>query len=306
MISIVIPSLNTAEHLGRMLSSLASSGSKEPTEIIVVDMSSTDGTIEMLKSDFPEVTVLADVLNKGYGAAANTGLARATGSHVLVCNSDLAFPDGSMDQLAKLLREVDEKTLVGFRLEGLDGRPQRSVHRLPGRFALTWMFAAPLRYWPRLNSRLMGYMNEEAMTQRTPVGWVTGAALGAHRTLFDRLGGFDEAFFMNSEEVDLCARVQDLGGTVLYAPEITLVHMGGGSSPDSTLPLTWLAEGKARYTRKHFSRTTLWAARLGAVVAYLGSFPVWMGRWAVRRTTFGQAAGEVVRYGRALEGAWRV
>ena len=305
MLTIIIPSLNTMEHLRNMLRSLSSSAPPGPFDVIVVDMSSTDGTVEMLGNEFPHVRVIGSVPNHGYGSATNVGLAEATGDHVLVCNSDLVFPDGSIERILEVLRQVNDTTLLGFRLQGADGSPQRSTHRLPGPFALVWMFAAPTRYCSRLNSRLLGYLDEEAMTRRTPVGWVTGAALAAHRSLFERLGGFDEAFFMNSEEVDLCRRVHELGGKVVYAPEVTLTHVGGGSSSDPDLALRWLAQGKVRYTRKHFGRVALFGARLGALAAYFSSFSVWFVRWVLQKTTFEETLDEARRYGSALLEAWR-
>jgi GT2 family glycosyltransferase len=305
LLSIVIPSLNTVEHLRNMLCSLFSSILRDPLDVIVVDMSSTDGTVEMLGNEFPQVRVIDSVPNRGYGSAANVGLARATGDHVLVCNSDLVFPEGSTERILEVLGHTNDTTLLGFGLRGADGHPQRSALRLPGPFALVWMFATPIRYWPRLNSFLLGYLDEDAMTRKTPVGWVTGAALAAHRSLFERLGGFDEAFFMNSEEVDLCRRVHQLGGKVVYAPEVTLTHVGGGSSSDSDLMLRWLAQGKARYTRKHFGRVALLGARLGALAAFFTSFSVWFARWVSRKTTFEETVDEARRYGSALLEAWR-
>ena len=195
---------------------------------------------------------------------------------------------------------IDDMTLVGFRLLGVDGTPQRSARRLPGPFALVWMFAAPLRYWPRLNSRFLGYLDEDRITQPSEVGWTTGAVIAGSRALFKSLGGFDEAFFMNSEEIDLCKRVWDSGGRVLYVPSISVVHVGGASSPDSGRALAWLAQGKARYTRKHYGPLVLAAARAGAGIAYVASFPVWLGRAVTRRSTWREAFAEAARYGRAL------
>jgi GT2 family glycosyltransferase len=305
LLSIVIPSLNTKEHLERMLSSVASSGSQESLEVIVVDMSSTDGTLEMLKLRSADVTVLEDVPNKGYGAAANAGMAKAQGTHILVANSDLVFPDGSIDRILALLREVGDDTLLGFRLEGPDGVLQRSALGLPGRLDLAWLFSARVRSSWKLTFRLGNYLPDWSFTQMTPAGWVTGAALAASRSLYHRLGGFDEQFFMCSEEVDLCKRVHDLGGSVIYAPEVTLVHVGGASNSSKDLRVRWLAAGRVRYTRKHFGHLVLLAARLGAVATYLGSFPIWIVKCMRRWMTWHEVGIEARRYGNGLLEAWR-
>jgi hypothetical protein len=272
----------------------------------VVDISSTDGTLEMLKSRFPAVTVLTDVPNKGYGAAANAGMARALGTHVLVCNSDLTFPEGSLDGILKTLREVGDNTLVGFRLEGLNGILQRSALRFPGPFDLIWMFSATVRSSWDLTFKLGRYLPDWSITERTPVDWVTGAALAASRSLFERLGGFDEEFFLFCEEVDLCKRVHELGGSVFYEPGVTLIHIGGATLSDDDLRVRWIAAGKVRYTRKHYGHVVLFVARLGAGAAYLASFPLWLARRLRHHMTWQDIGVQARRYGRALAEAWRV
>jgi GT2 family glycosyltransferase len=305
LLSLVIPSLNTKGPLENMLSSLAMRPAEEAFEIIVVDMSSTDGTLPMLKSRFPEVTVLADVPNKGYGAAANAGMAKATGTHFLVCNSDLTFTEGAAEGIVKTLREVGDDTLAGFRLEGLNGVLQRSALRFPGPFDLIWMFSATVRSSWNLTFKLGRYLPDWSITQRTPVDWVIGAALAASRSLFERLGGFDEEFFLFCEEVDLCKRVHDLGATVIYEPGVTLIHIGGATLSDEDLRVRWIAAGKVRYTRKHYGHVVLLLARLGALVAYLASFPLWLVRRLRHHMTWADIGIQARRYGGALVEVWR-
>jgi GT2 family glycosyltransferase len=110
---------------------------------------------------------------------------------------------------------------------------------------------------------------------------------------------------MCSEEVDLCKRVHDLGGSVVYAPEVTLVHVGAASHSGKDLRVRWWAAGRVRYTRKHFGRVVLLAARLGAVAAYLSSLLIWIKRWLLHRITWHDVRVEARRYGRALLEAWR-
>jgi GT2 family glycosyltransferase len=308
LLSLVIPSLNTKGHLEAMLSSLEEYRPTVPYEVIVVDMSSTDGTLEMLASRFPEARVLRDVPNKGYGAACNAGIAQAEGTHIFICNSDLVFRKDTIDAVATALEEVaGGDTLLGFRLEGLNGVMQRSALRFPGRLDLIWMFSVVVRGSWRLAFRLGRYMADYDITERTPVDWVTGAAMAAPRSLWDRLGGFDEEFFLFCEEVDLCRRIHDLGGRVLYVPDITITHVGGGTLDNaSDLRIRWIAAGKVRYTRKHHGHSALFAARLGATAAYLTSFPVWTLQWLRRGITAAEFRAEAKKWGEALLGAWRV
>ena len=307
LLSLVIPSLNTKAHLENMLSTLEAHPPKTPHELIVVDMSSTDGTLEMLQSRFPEARVLADVPNKGYGAAANAGMTVAKGTHIFVCNSDLLFAQGAVDGVAAALDKAGDDALLGFRLEGLNGVIQRSALHFPGRLDLIWMFSNVVRHSWKLQFRLGGYMADWDITETTPVDWVTGAALAASRSLWDKVQGFDEQFFLFCEEIDLCKRVHDLGGTVLYVPEVTITHVGGGTLDNaSDLRVRWIAAGKVRYTRKHYGHLVLFAARLAATAAYLSSYPVWVLQWARRALTTREFGAEARKYGGALLEAWRV
>jgi len=241
LLSLVIPSLNTKGHLETMLSSLQKHRPTVLYEVIVVDMSSTDGTLEMLTSSFPQARVLRDVPNKGYGAACNAGIAAAKGTHIFVCNSDLIFREGTVDAVAAALEKAGtgaasgaagsataaarDMTLLGFRLEHPNGVMQRSALRFPGRLDLVWMFSPVVRRSWKLAFRLGRYMDDYDITERTPVDWVTGAALTASRALWEKTGGFDERFFLFCEEIDLCKRIHDLGGIVLFCPDIPITHV---------------------------------------------------------------------------------
>lgn len=307
ILSLVIPSLNTKQHLENMLSSLTEHPPRAPHEVIVVDMSSTDGTLEMLAAHFSQVTVLTDVPNRGYGAACNAGIAEAEGTHVFVCNSDLIFRPGNVDAVAEALEQVGDRALLGFRLEGLNGVMQRSALRFPGRIDLAWMFSVVVRGSWKLAYRLGGYMSDYDLTERTPVDWVTGAAMAASRELWDEVQGFDEQFFLFCEEIDLCKRVHELGGAVLFCPDIAITHVGGGTLANaSDQRVRWIAGGKVRYTRKHYGHLTLFAARLGATLAYLTSYPVWILQWLRRAITTAEFRAEAKKYAAALVEAWRV
>ena len=139
-----------------------------------------------------------------------------------------------------------------------------------------------MRYLKRLNGWALGYLDEGSLQVPTPVGWVTGAVLLIRASLFRALGGFDEHFFMNSEEVDLCARAWQSGSRVVYVPEAKVIHVGGASS-SSAASLIWLAQGKARYLSKHYGAATLTLNQAMAVLFLLGSLPVWALRVALHR-----------------------
>lgn len=196
-------------------------------------------------------------------------------------------------------------TLLGFKLQGPNGVMQRSAVYFPAKLDLMWMLSATVRSSWTLTVRLGRYMTDWFITKTTPVDWVTGAAMGASRTLFERLDGFDEEFFLFCEEVDLCRRIHDLGDTVLYLHEVALTHVGEGTLPDSDQCTRWIAAGKVRYTRKHHGHLVLFVARLGATLAHLCSYPIWISSWICRGLTSKELRVEIKQWSKALLTAWR-
>lgn len=276
-------------------------------DVVVVDMHSTDGSPEMVRADFSQARLIGDTPNRGYGAAANLGARDVRGEWLLILNSDVELTDPrSVGELLRVSAADPTVAVVGAQLVGGEGRPQRSAFRLPGPWALAALFCAPLRYLPRVNARALGYVDACELAGPTDIGWVLGAVLLVSHDVFRSLGGFDERFFMNSEEVDLCARVRASGRRVVFHPGVTVVHHGGSSMPSGDQQLRWLAEGSALYTGKHFGLARLRAARVLATVAFASSLPVWAGRVLGKRWTWRDASGECRRYGRALLGALRV
>lgn len=290
-----------------MLNSLHAQLANVPADVVVVDMSSTDGTVEMLENDFPWVRLLRDAPNRGYGAAVNAGIDATEGPLILACNSDLEFREqGALAALVSVAEGYPRAGILGARLYSADGTPAHSAFALPGRFSLAATFCAPLRYLKRLNAAALGYLEDGLMPVPADVGWVSGALLLVNRSALDKVGVFDEQFFMNCEEVDLCARMHSAGWDVLFVPAAHVVHVGGGSTPKGGRGLTWLAEGQARYTRKHFGAFSHAMSLVVAWAAYASSLPVWAARAALGRQSLADARAEARSYAIALRAAGHV
>jgi GT2 family glycosyltransferase len=306
-LAVIIPSLNTRDLLHTTLDTLLPQLVDVDAEVVVVDMSSTDGTLEMLDGEFDRVRVLRDVPNAGYGAAVNAGVQATVSRWILACNSDLEFREaGSVRALLEAGETLEHGAVFGARLSSSDGTAAHSAFRLPGRYFFAATFCAPLRYLKRLNARALGYVDDSGMREPTKVGWVSGALLLLRRSALETVGGFDEAFFMNCEEVDLCARVLAAGWDVFLVPGASVVHCGGGSTSGRRRGLVWLAEGQARYTRKHFGPAARGVAFALAWLGYASSLPVWAARAVFGRQSFAEAGAEARDYAAALTAAARV
>jgi N-acetylglucosaminyl-diphospho-decaprenol L-rhamnosyltransferase len=237
-IAVVFVSYNDRE---RLLDALAS---VRGSEIIVVDNASTDGTVEAVRRAFPEVRLLKSP-NDGYGAAANRGIAACSAPFVLLLNSDVVVRPGALRALEGYLASHPRAGLAGPRLENSDGTLQRSCFAFLGTARLAIEKSA-LGRWLGQWSVHYGPYNRP----RT-VPWVLGAALAIRREAFEEVGGFDTAFFLYGEEVDLCYRLWQADWEVHYTPAATVMHVGGSSTAAPEFEVQRVESARLFYRRNY-------------------------------------------------------
>jgi N-acetylglucosaminyl-diphospho-decaprenol L-rhamnosyltransferase len=197
-------------------------------DVIVVDHGSTDGTLELVRSRFPDVRVIEQE-NRGMGGGNNTGMRAAHGRWFFLLNSDAWIEPGSLDALVAFADEHPEAAVVGPRLVNTDGTLQRSVRGEPTlwRLATEYLFIRKLA--PRSRRLNALYAGDFAHDDVRDVDWLYGPALLVRREAADAVGLFDEDFFMFSEEVDWMTRFRRAGWKVLFFPGAQVVHVGGAS-----------------------------------------------------------------------------
>ncbi len=263
-VSVVIVSYESRELLGHCLAALAAdAGRTAGTEVIVVDQASADGTAAWLAAEHPEVRLVALEENVGFGAGNNRGAAIAEGRWLLLLNSDAYVRAGAIDELVRFAGARSAIGVAGPRLLWPDGRLQRSCRRFPTVFRLATEYLYLRKLAPR--SRILNgfYCGDFDHGEPRRVDWLTGACLLVRRDLFERLGGFDEAFFLYSEEVDLLYRARALGAETWYDPAAEVVHVWGGTAGRaSALTLEEQARSHVRYFAKHASAATARRARV--------------------------------------------
>jgi N-acetylglucosaminyl-diphospho-decaprenol L-rhamnosyltransferase len=227
MIATAIVNYNTRELLRTCLKSVAA---EKPDEIVVIDNASSDGSAEMVASEFPTVTLYRCSDNRGYGAAANLAISRCAVEYVLLLNSDTVLRPGALQALTGYLSCHPAVAVAGPSITNPDGSRQTSCFRFPTPvhvfLYLTGLYRA-IRYMPFVRGRSL---RAESYSAMGPVPWVLGAALAVRRKAFGQIGGFDESFFMYFEEVDLCYRLAQAGWQVHFAPVAEVIHVGGAST----------------------------------------------------------------------------
>jgi GT2 family glycosyltransferase len=253
--AIVIVNHNTREQLAECLDTIRDDAR---SDVIVVDNASSDGSVEMLRSRFPWVTLIANETNSGYGAGANKGIARSQHKYVLVLNSDTRLKPDAFESLSRYLDDHPQVGIVGPRLINEDGSLQVSSYHSPTP-AFVFLEESGMSRWIRRVPVLRNhYLRTWSHNRARSVPWVLGAALAIRRTAFDEMGGFDESFFMYYEEADLCLRLRAGGWQIHFAPVTTITHVGGASSGQRRADmLVQLYTSIRQFYRLHYSQFQL-------------------------------------------------
>jgi len=308
-LSIVIVNWNVCDLLRRCLHSILSSGQQPATsiEIIVVDNGSTDGSVEMVRAEFPGVRLIANADNRGFPAANNQGIAAARGRYVLLLNPDTEVVGDALATMVAFADAHPDVGIVGPQLLNPDGSVQSSRRRFPtlamAFFESTWLQGyAP----PRLLERYYVLDRPDGAVQ--DVDWVTGAALMARREAVEQVGPLDEGFFMYSEELDWCRRFREAGWRVVYLPTAQIVHHVGKSSEQVVAARhIHFQTSKVRYFRKYHGPQAAEALRLFLLGNYAWQLGVEGAKWLVghKRSLRAQriaAYRQVLRSGLRLPG----
>ncbi len=262
-LSIIIVGWNVRELLRNCLWSVVSGqwldGKSLPTnhcppstEIIVVDNASADGTVEMLRTEFPGVRVLANSENVGFTRGNNQALAVAQGRYLFLLNPDTELRPDTLQTLRDYAETHPHAGIIGPRLFYGDGTPQSSRRRFPA-LATAFLESTKLQQWfPRNRVLSRYYMLDTRDDATQEVDWINGAAMFVRREVYAQIGGLDEAFFMYSEELDWCYRAKKAGWQIVYLPTAQVTHLEGKSSEQVVAARdVYFHSSKIRFFRKY-------------------------------------------------------
>jgi N-acetylglucosaminyl-diphospho-decaprenol L-rhamnosyltransferase len=252
-ISIIIVNYNGQKFLKDCLTSILEQVQNINYEVVIVDNSSVDDSVKIIQNQFPTFKLICSDSNLGFGKANNVAVKQSQGEYLLFLNTDTIFTENTPKILSDYLTENQDVGAVGSRLTFKDGSYQLSCGRFPHLvIEFIYKIRAGLDYrWHRI---FAGFY-DRLYAKLIDVDWVTGACLMMRRDTFNKLGGFDESFFMYFEDVDLCKRVKDLGLKVIYYPKTTVIHLLGGSAQGSKKGInTHYRNSQIHYYRKHLGK----------------------------------------------------
>ncbi len=215
-LSIVIATWNSASEITDCLQALRIAD--RSAEIFVVDNASIDATVELVRTNFPDVMLLENRVNAGFARANNQALALARGDNLLLLNPDTVVEPDALQLLCAYLADHPRVGAVGPRLIRPDGTIQRSCLRYVTLPALLTGFVQGGDYLPA------------DPTAPGKVEALSGAALMVRRQVVEEVGLLDEEFFMYAEDTDWCYRMAQAGWELHYCPTATVIHIGGQSA----------------------------------------------------------------------------
>lgn len=262
-VSIVIVSYNTAAILHQCLRSVQSSLSISPeltSEIWVVDNASSDDSAELVGKEFPDIHLIANKENRGFGAANNQAIAEAQGRYILILNPDTEVRSSAIGKLVRYLDEHPTVGLVGGRLVYPDGSFQHSCFHFPT-LLMTLFDFFPINH-RFTDSRFNGRYPKSWYERPFVIDHPLGACMLVRKEVLEQVGTFDERFFIYCEEVDLCIRVKKTGWAIHCVPSAEIVHHSAKSTSQFRgRMLVELHRSRVQLFNKHYNSAFRWANR---------------------------------------------
>jgi hypothetical protein len=269
-LSVIIVNYNVKEFLLNSLDSIRKAAKNISSEIIVVDNNSDDGSIEALREKYPDVILIENKKNVGFGRANNQALEIARGKYILLLNPDTIVREDTFEKMIGFFEKNPSVGIAGCKVLNPDGTLQLACRRgFPGPWTsftkvmgLSSLFPKS-KIFARYN---LTYLNENDTYE---VDAVSGAFLMLTKKAYEKIGGFDNQFFMYGEDLDLCYRAQQAGYKVFYFHETEIIHYKGESTKRSSIDETSVFyDAMHLFVKKHFSSSLIVEMILQAAIIF--------------------------------------
>jgi len=223
-IAIVILNWNGAKLLKQFLPSIVSFSNNDSTQIIVADNGSTDSSPELIRNEFPEVRLLELNQNFGFARGYNEALKQIEADYFVILNSDVEVTSGWLDSPIKLMESNQEIAAVQPKILSYHQKTHFEYAGAAGGFIDRYGY-------PFCRGRIFNELEADTgqYDQTTEIFWASGACMFVRASQFRKAGGFDADFWAHMEEIDLCWRLKNKGLKVVFTPESTVYHVGGGT-----------------------------------------------------------------------------
>lgn len=226
-VSAILVSYNTESLLSEALYYLENACNNIYSETIIIDNASIDNSIKLIKSKFPELSLIINKKNIGFGRANNNAVMEAKGRYILLLNTDAFVATNSLTETIEYMDTHPRCGILGVKLVGRDGILQPSCRYFPTPWNLFLERSGFNRFFP--NVKMVDDMNWDHTSVRE-CDWVPGCFYLIRREVIDQVGLFDPRYFLYYEEVDHCLSAKKAGWEVHFFPHTSVIHLGGESA----------------------------------------------------------------------------
>lgn len=233
-------------------------------EIFVVDNNSQDGSIEAIEKKFPQINIIKNTANTGFGAANNIAIKRAKGKYILCLNTDTLLINNAIKIMYDFMEKEDSKNIAvcGGTLYNENSNYIMSYANFPNLFnslSFSWILK---RLFPMIR-------NKKEPTNIKEVDFITGADIFFRKSILDKVGLFDETFFMYAEEVDLCKRIKNEGYSIKIIPQAKIIHLEEKSSKNFWENSRMRVKSKYLYARKNQSIIEIFLMKISYIIVHI-------------------------------------
>lgn len=230
-------------------------------EIFVVDNNSNDGSIEEIEHKFPNIKIIKNSVNAGFGTANNLAIKQANGKYIFCLNTDTLLINNAIKEMFDFMELNKNVGACGGNLYDTDMKPTMSYANFPSLWnslSITWILR---KFFPILR-------NHEEVKTIKKVDFITGADIFLRKSVIDEIGLFDEQFFMFYEEVDLCKRIKNAKHQIKVIPSAKIIHLEGKSTTNFWNNIQMRVKSKYLYAKKHQSFIDILAIKFSYILLH--------------------------------------
>ena len=255
-VSIIIVTYQSQDEVLDCLNSIYNNVDGLTFEIIIADNCSTDNTVKLIQSKFPDIILVENKINMGFSFANNIASKDAKGDFLFFLNPDSILFENSIKILLSEYKSDNKKGIIGPVIKNIDKSIQLSSGLKPSISATLFEAFGLYLFLP---NTLFGYRKNLESMKDLQVDWVSGACFLISKKVFNNLKGFDENFFLYLEDVDICLRTKtQMGKNILLTSKTSIIHKSGKSSKNSSF-LSKISSYKSKlYFHKKYNNRLLY------------------------------------------------
>jgi GT2 family glycosyltransferase len=251
-LSVIILNYNTKDLTRRCLKSVFASQTGYKFEVFVSDNGSKDGSIEMVKSEFPQVKLLENNANLGFAKGNNVAIRQALGRYILLLNSDTEVNQDTLDKSIRRADEIPNLGALGCKVLLADGSLDQACRR---KFPNPWNSFLRLFGFKKFSD----YNIDAPIDQEMEVDALIGAYMMVPQTVINKVGMLDEDYFLYGEDLDWCWRIKEAGYKIIYYPGASILHLKSASSKMIAFRVVrWAHDAMKIFYRKHYAKDHNW------------------------------------------------